>query len=105
MSPALLYGELKDFIDIEDLPKKYGGNLDWAYGDGPKPDLELKELLFKGQTVEDEAEALRGPMKWIVDEGRKGHAIQLGKIGGKARGVPLAAATKMDQEPIHSFSQ
>jgi hypothetical protein len=37
--------ELLKIIDSEDLPKPYGGSLDWKYEDEPKLDEATKELI------------------------------------------------------------
>lgn len=41
--------EIKDkllkYIDADDLPKRFGGNLDWDYGRDPIPDDEVKVVL------------------------------------------------------------
>lgn len=36
---------LQDIADIEDIPKAYGGQLDWEYGDNPNLDDEAKAVL------------------------------------------------------------
>lgn len=36
---------LRDLIDPQDLPKPYGGELDWKYEDEPSLDAAAKEAL------------------------------------------------------------
>jgi hypothetical protein len=41
---------LQQFIDSADLPKEYGGQLDWQYGDPPLLDKAAQEAIGKVPT-------------------------------------------------------
>jgi hypothetical protein len=80
---------LEAFIDPANIPKKYGGQLDYAFGDKPVLDPAMAKVL----TFEDgRKEFPRGPMFWI-NEGKKGEeakgfemeALAVGAEGGKER--------------------
>jgi len=36
---------LREFIDLEDLPKNFGGELDWKFEDEPLLDEDAKQVL------------------------------------------------------------
>jgi len=37
--------KLLEYVDVDDLPVKFGGNLKWKYGDEPIPDDEVRAVL------------------------------------------------------------
>ncbi|KAF2005649.1 CRAL/TRIO domain-containing protein [Amniculicola lignicola CBS 123094] len=39
--------KLLEYVDADDLPKRFGGNLDWDYGKDPVPDDEVTAILEK----------------------------------------------------------
>jgi hypothetical protein len=80
---------LEAFIEPANIPKKYGGQLDYTFGDKPVLDPAMAKVL----TFEDgRKEFPRGPMFWI-NNGKKGEeekgfdmeAIAVGAEGGKER--------------------
>lgn len=36
---------LREFVDLKDLPKDYGGELDWKFEDEPLLDEDAKQVL------------------------------------------------------------
>jgi hypothetical protein len=65
---------LRSFIDPANIPKKYGGELDFTFGDMPKLDPALKDVLTweNGHT-----DFPHGPLYWID----KGEYIELKAVG------------------------
>ncbi|KAJ7061596.1 CRAL-TRIO domain-containing protein [Mycena amicta] len=74
---------LRAFMRPADLPKKYGGELDWEYGRHPSVDGEILKTV-SGL----EGEWVKGPLRWVVDvdgEGGKAKVVAKGLVGGKQR--------------------
>jgi hypothetical protein len=75
--------ELGDVIDLDNLPKVYGGRMEWKYEDEPMLDEEIKKSIG--------ADSTRGPVVWengrmvLLGEGRREEQ------GGKA--PPAAEST------------
>ncbi|KAF7358981.1 CRAL-TRIO domain-containing protein [Mycena sanguinolenta] len=86
---------LTRFMRPEDLPKKYGGELDWGYGMAPSLDTELAALLKRpaaegggeGGNGLEKGKWVRGPLRWVPDtDGARGAKIVArGTVGGKPR--------------------
>lgn len=78
--------ELGRYIRREDLPRRYGGELDWEYGDPSCPDAEVRELL--GEKMRESW--VEGPMRYVQTlEGDV--VLALGKADGKVRREVLAS--------------
>ncbi|KAK6345760.1 hypothetical protein TWF718_007667 [Orbilia javanica] len=45
LTPENITSTLKEHIDLDNIPKKYGGSFDWEFGDTPNLDEELRALL------------------------------------------------------------
>jgi len=83
LTPKELRETLEGCIAPENLPKKYGGDLDWDYGDVPDVDKEIREAV--GEDVFADG-GLTGPVRWLVEgKGMVGRAIKVGSVGGKDR--------------------
>jgi len=69
-------GSLEAFVDLDDIPKLYGGNLDWEYPSPPSMDAAVKAHVesdgFPGWT--------EGPCRWMG-----GRRIPVGTVKGIAR--------------------
>ncbi|KAF3928604.1 hypothetical protein AA313_de0203717 [Arthrobotrys entomopaga] len=73
---------LKEHIDVENIPKKYGGNLDWKFGDAPNLDSELRGML-KNAGCSD-VPFTPGSLRWKEVNGY--HQVSVtGTEGGKRR--------------------
>ena len=78
---------LESFIDPANIPKKYGGQLEFEFGDFPKLDPALQSVL---QWEGDSKDFPHGPMYW-VDKSKKGEegsvieALAVGSVGEKER--------------------
>lgn len=71
---------LGEYIRKEDLPKMYGGDLEWEYGDQPAPDAEMQDLL--GDKMREGW--VEGPMRYVKTTGGD-IILALGKENGKDR--------------------
>ena len=90
---------LTTFMDLEDIPKVYGGKLDWSFFDEPAYDDEIRRIVTweNGYT-----NFPPGPCHWIHSaDGMRLECIAVGSKGGKERREvvctsPKAAPPKAD---------
>jgi hypothetical protein len=60
---------LETFIDPANIPKKYGGQLDFQFGDMPVPDPAWKDVMtWEGNYKEFPT----GPLYWVPSDDKKG---------------------------------
>ncbi len=67
---------LSEFIDPDDFPKKYGGNLDWDVGMSPHLDEAARQAVERNGSQG----WIEGPCLW-----EQGQRVPTGTIGGKPR--------------------
>ncbi|KAJ4390931.1 hypothetical protein N0V93_004530 [Gnomoniopsis smithogilvyi] len=84
LSPPEVLPTLKSFIAIENIPKKYGGELDFNWNDQPKLDATItKTVEWAGG---HNAEFPTGPLYWMpIDGGKRLQCVARGTVGGKER--------------------
>ena len=75
---------MSKFIDVEDIPKRFGGNLEWEFGMHPLLDEETKQLMGDMET-----EWVQGPMR-CVSRDEKDVILAVGKEDGRQRREVLA---------------
>ncbi|KAH7401326.1 CRAL-TRIO domain-containing protein [Pyrenochaeta sp. MPI-SDFR-AT-0127] len=66
LSPANVYPTLSQYIDPENIPKKYGGKLDFEWGSMPnlEPVIE-QQLIWENPNVQNGKKTIPiGPIKW-----------------------------------------
>ena len=82
---------LTSFIDIESIPKKYGGKLDFECGKMPILDDQIRQCLTIAPGSGTEKLFLTAPVRWI-DAGEDGEmtALGVGSLDGKQRKDPIA---------------
>ncbi|KAF9639475.1 Cellular retinaldehyde-binding/triple function [Lasiodiplodia theobromae] len=78
---------LEQYIDVENIPKKYGGKLDFEFGDMPVLEPQIAERLkFVNPSVQKGANTIpTGPVKWEESPGGAVQAVAVGSEGGKPR--------------------
>lgn len=83
---------LAKYVDIDNIPKKYGGNLDWKFGDMPNLEPAIVNSLQWQQTFEQNGHKTLpiGPIKWQYDEEDDLVATAIGSEDGKPRQVIVA---------------
>ncbi|KAF3124306.1 hypothetical protein TWF225_001346 [Orbilia oligospora] len=82
LTPENITATLKEHIDLDNIPKKYGGNLDWKLGDAPDLDEELRALLADAGS--NETPFALGTLHWKVSDGKKSVVLS-GTENGKRR--------------------
>lgn len=86
---------LSEFIDPDDFPKKYGGNLNWDVGMSPHLDQAATEAVERNGSKG----WIEGPCLW-----EKGQRVPVGSVGGKprrpARVEPIPAPVPIDSRIV-----
>jgi hypothetical protein len=61
---------LAKYVDMENIPKKYGGKLDWQFGDSPNLEPAIANSLRWKEVIEEKGHKTLplGPIKWQYDE-------------------------------------
>ncbi|BDD59623.1 hypothetical protein MAP00_004819 [Monascus purpureus] len=89
---------LTSFMDPSSIPKQYGGELDWKWGDMPNLDEPARELVGALETAPAEGETKPGFIKGPVLF--KGKEIEvLGTVDGKSRRETIPVPQKEEQNP------
>lgn len=74
---------LEEFIDPKNIPKQYGGELDFTWGDQPKTDPLILEKVKWENGLKDFPE---GPKYWRpTADGERMECVAVGSEGGKQR--------------------
>ena len=83
LSPAEVKATLEEFIDPANIPKLYGGELDFEFRSRPNLDPRIREAVAWENGHSDFPE---GPMYWVpVDGGRRLACVAVGSQGGQDR--------------------
>ncbi|KAI7609304.1 CRAL/TRIO domain-containing protein, partial [Hortaea werneckii] len=90
LSDKNMRSTLEQYVDLDNLPKKYGGNLDWEFGDMPALDPGIVKALDWKETIEQKGHKTLpiGPIRWEYEdeEGKKGDLVA--KAIGTEKGKP-----------------
>lgn len=84
---------LESFIDPKNIPQKYGGQLEFQFGDMPVLDPHLENVLkWEG----DNKDFPHGPMFWIdkTKDGKEIKALAVGSVNGTERREGVCTVTK-----------
>lgn len=82
---------LKSFIDIANIPKKYGGELDFECGKIPVLDQQVRDCLSIAAGSDAEKLFLTAPVRWIkAGDDDEMTALGVGSIDGKQRRETVA---------------
>lgn len=84
---------LLQYMDEENIPVKYGGKLDFKFGDMPILEPAIADSLdWQDETRKGGFRSLpTGPIKWERDADGKMQAVAVGTQNGVKRNVPIAA--------------
>lgn len=103
LSHAEVLPTLKTFITLENIPKQYGGSLDFTWGDMPTLDPKIQDLA----TWENGFTAFpTGPVYWKkIDDGKRMECVAVGSVDKKDRNVrvctiPVAFADEDDDDEV-----
>lgn len=83
---------LTQFMDIKDIPKVYGGELDWSFFEEPAWGDEIKRIC---QFENGYTEFPPGPMYWVpIDDGKRIECLAVGTKDGKDRRERICTIAK-----------
>lgn len=87
LSPANVYSTLSQYIDHDNIPKKYGGGLDFEWGQMPNLEPEIEaQLVWENPSTQNGRKTFPiGPMKWEKGENGEMQAWGVGNEDGKSR--------------------
>ena len=93
LSKANMLSTLQEFMELEDIPKKYGGKLDYQFGQLPNLDPMFDQNL---RWINPHHENGRntfptGPIRLRKSDNGELVAVAVGSEGGKLREIPIAA--------------
>ena len=97
LNPADVLTTLTSHIEIANVPKRYGGELDFECGMLPDLDPIIKEMLGGKQYPP-------GPVKWIQGEGGDRIAVAVGSANGRKRYDRLSTVKSRQLESLHAGS-
>ncbi|KAJ7639364.1 CRAL-TRIO domain-containing protein [Roridomyces roridus] len=86
LSAADMKPTLTQFMRVEDLPKKYGGELDWEYGMPPNVDSGIVAAV-KGL---GSSAWVKGSVRWVQEPQGGGKIVKKGLENGKQRDEVVA---------------
>ncbi|KAJ6263110.1 hypothetical protein Dda_1669 [Drechslerella dactyloides] len=90
LSPSEVYPTLEKYIEKKNIPKRYGGDLDWDFGMNPDLDEDARVVMADlAHTTPDGWTP--GPIRWVGGDGPGARAVAVGTLNGKRRNTVLAA--------------
>ena len=79
---------LQEYLDMQNIAKKFGGDFEYEHGMRPQLDAEVKEVL---KWLPPNASLPMGPLKW-VNQGKEGRfVVAVGNSEGRAREEKVAS--------------
>ena len=88
LQPAEVLPTLQQYVDMENIPQRFGGDLEFEHGMQPKLDPELSNAL---KWLPPNASLPMGPVKWL-DQGKRNRVIvAVGSSEGREKGEKIAS--------------
>lgn len=83
---------LKQYVDEENFPKKYGGKLEWKFGDMPNLEPALADAMTWKEDIRQNGNRTVpiGPIRWSYDEKGGMEMIAVGSEKGSPRSRVIA---------------
>ncbi|KAF2835950.1 CRAL/TRIO domain-containing protein [Patellaria atrata CBS 101060] len=96
LSSADMKSTLQQYIDPANIPKKYGGTLDWDFGNMPHLEPGIADTLTWHQPLSEAGHRTipTGPIKWEESENGDMVAVAVGFQDGKPRREVIATLPK-----------
>lgn len=88
LSPAEVLPTLTTFIDLDNIPTKFGGAFHFTPGMIPDMDLGIRRLFDWSPSSRKELPP--GPIKWNLDSAGRKVAVAVGSVDGILRFEPFA---------------
>ncbi|KAF2723496.1 CRAL/TRIO domain-containing protein [Polychaeton citri CBS 116435] len=101
LSSANMKATLEEYIDPENIPKKYGGKLDYKFGDLPMLEPAIANSLeWREKTEQNGYRTIpTGPVKWQYRESGELVAVAVGSEGGSPRNKVIAGLRTESSHP------
>ncbi|RXK38680.1 hypothetical protein M231_03990 [Tremella mesenterica] len=102
--PNDVLSTLSEYIDPQHIPVKYGGQLQWSFGDLPSLDPVMLEHLQWAEGAERAKEGRSwpiGPVKWDVAEDGRMVAVAVGTKDGKGRKERVVVVDRKYEEVFY----
>jgi hypothetical protein len=81
--------QLGELIDVENIPKQYGGNFEGWHGTLPELDDDFRQKLDWVLGIEKSIPI--GPLKWVMDDDLRQILLAVGTEDGRERLTELAS--------------
>lgn len=87
LSPANVYQTLSEYIDHDNIPKKYGGGLDFGWTEMPNLEPEIEAAIkWEKPSMQNGRKTLPvGPVKWEKGPNGEQQAWAVGRVNGQPR--------------------
>lgn len=89
---------LQSYIDMDNIPKRYGGNFDFEHGMPVSLDPKLRDMLAWSSPTKKYP---TGPLKWIQSEDGSHVAVATGRVGAKKRYEKVAVLKTPAHEAVN----
>ncbi|MCJ1479454.1 hypothetical protein MMC13_008140 [Lambiella insularis] len=87
LTPDEVLPTLKQYIDVANIPQRFGGEFDYQHGMQPNIDPVIAKIM---SWVPPSASLPMGPMKWVDTGKNKRMAVAIGTSEGQARNENIA---------------
>ena len=95
LNPDQILPTLTQFIEPENIPRKYGGTLDWRFEEMPNLDPAMAKSV---QWESGQVTIPIGPVKWERTEAGTMRMVAVGTEGGKKRRTVLGTMERKYDE-------
>lgn len=87
LSKSDMTATLKRYVDEENFPKKYGGKLEWKFGDMPNLEPAIADAMTWKEDIRQNGNRTfpTGPIRWEYNEYGDMEATAIGSENGKPR--------------------
>ncbi|KAF2224406.1 CRAL-TRIO domain-containing protein [Elsinoe ampelina] len=102
LSKATTLATLEEFIDRANIPKKYGGELEFEFGDLPnvEPGIDSNLKWINPSTDKNRNTFPTGPIRWGISPTTGAMtATAVGTVDGKPRSVEVASIVNLPPDP------
>ncbi|TKA55677.1 hypothetical protein B0A55_13059 [Friedmanniomyces simplex] len=92
LNDKTMLSTLEKYIDRDNIPKKYGGTLDWSFGNMPFLEPSIADSLRWKTDVHEKGHRTlpKGPIRWQYDDNGDLVATAIGSENGKPRNSVIA---------------
>ena len=96
LTPEEVMPTLQQYVEMADIPQKYGGQFETHHGMEPALDPAISDTL---EWQASQASLPQGPMKWIDEGWGRRAAVAVGSSDGKERNEKIAVLRAPKRSP------